>query len=180
LQELLASKARAGPVSVPRRAHLSRGGPICPETGQSPSHFTQSLPPTRPPPSSAKGERLQQRTRGPAYAAWPSSVVTHVRECDLYRGAPGIGPRWCKPARQKRLQGLRRRNCHGARPAHLIITMIKWIRTSRLSISRRRSRARAPRPSRCASPVPGTCFGLRRVRGSAFREFGVWGLGFGV
>jgi len=25
-------------------------------------------------------------------------------------------------------------NSHGARPVHLIITMIKWIRTSRLSI----------------------------------------------
>jgi hypothetical protein len=24
--------------------------------------------------------------------------------------------------------------CHGARPVHLIITMMKWIRTSRLSI----------------------------------------------
>ena len=26
-------------------------------------------------------------------------------------------------------------NSHGARPVHLIITMIKWIRTSRLSIN---------------------------------------------
>jgi len=25
-------------------------------------------------------------------------------------------------------------NSHGARPVHLIITMIKWIRTSRLSV----------------------------------------------
>jgi len=26
-------------------------------------------------------------------------------------------------------------NCHGARPVHLISTIIKWIRTSRLSIN---------------------------------------------
>jgi len=40
-------------------------------------------------------------------------------------------------------------NSHGARPVHLIITMIKWIRTSRLSIksssSHGRGRARARR-----------------------------------
>ena len=28
------------------------------------------------------------------------------------------------------------RNAHGARPVHLIITMIKWIRTSRLAIKK--------------------------------------------
>jgi hypothetical protein len=33
-----------------------------------------------------------------------------------------------------RLTGKRNSNSHGARPVHLIITMIKWIRTSRLSI----------------------------------------------
>jgi len=33
-----------------------------------------------------------------------------------------------------RLPGKRYSNSHGARPVHLIITMIKWIRTSRLSI----------------------------------------------
>ena len=32
-----------------------------------------------------------------------------------------------------RLPGKRNSNSHGARPVHLIITMIKWIRTSRLS-----------------------------------------------
>ena len=30
----------------------------------------------------------------------------------------------------------RDQNCHGARPVHLIIMMIKWIRTSRLSIQK--------------------------------------------
>ena len=33
-----------------------------------------------------------------------------------------------------RLPGKRNSNSHGARPVHLIITLIKWIRTSRLSI----------------------------------------------
>ena len=33
-----------------------------------------------------------------------------------------------------RLPGKGDSNSHGARPVHLIITMIKWIRTSRLSI----------------------------------------------
>jgi len=33
-----------------------------------------------------------------------------------------------------RLPGKRNSNAHGARPVHLIITMIKWIRTSRLTI----------------------------------------------
>ena len=33
-----------------------------------------------------------------------------------------------------RLPGKRNSNSHGARPVHLIITMIKWIQTSRLSI----------------------------------------------
>ena len=33
-----------------------------------------------------------------------------------------------------RLPGKGNSNSHGARPVHLISTMIKWIRTSRLSI----------------------------------------------
>ena len=43
-------------------------------------------------------------------------------------------------------------NSHGARPVHLIITMVKWIRTSRLSIKkslslmRGRTRTRETRP----------------------------------
>jgi len=35
-----------------------------------------------------------------------------------------------------RLPGHGNSNSHGARPVHLIITMIKWIRTSRLSIKK--------------------------------------------
>ena len=37
-----------------------------------------------------------------------------------------------------RLPGKGNSNSHGARPVHLIITMIKWIRTTRLSILSRR------------------------------------------
>ena len=33
-----------------------------------------------------------------------------------------------------RLHGKENSNSHGARPVHLIISMIKWIRTNRLSI----------------------------------------------
>ena len=35
-------------------------------------------------------------------------------------------------------------NSHGARPVHYIISMIKWIRTSRLSVKNSLSRRRAP------------------------------------
>ena len=35
-----------------------------------------------------------------------------------------------------RLPGKGNSKCHGARPVHLIITMIKWIRTSTLSINK--------------------------------------------
>jgi len=35
-----------------------------------------------------------------------------------------------------RLPGKGDSNSHGARPVHLIITMVKWIRTSRLSIKK--------------------------------------------
>jgi len=47
-----------------------------------------------------------------------------------------------------RLHGKENSNSHGARPVHLIIAMIKWIRTSRLSIKNslcRFSRRRAGR-----------------------------------
>ena len=47
-----------------------------------------------------------------------------------------------------RLPGKGNSNSHGARPVHLIITMMKWIRTSRLSIkdslSRGQVRRKAP------------------------------------
>jgi len=42
-----------------------------------------------------------------------------------------------------RLSGKGNSNSHGARPVHQIISMIKWVRTSRLSIKNSPS---APRP----------------------------------
>ena len=45
-------------------------------------------------------------------------------------------------------EDMRRSNSHGARPVHLIITMIKWIRARRLSIKN----ASALRI--CAGPLP--------------------------
>jgi len=41
---------------------------------------------------------------------------------------------WVSRKVDVRLPGKGNSNSHGARPVHLIITMIKWIRTSRLSI----------------------------------------------
>jgi len=66
-----------------------------------------------------------------------------------------------------RLPGKGNSNSRGARPVHLIITMIKWIRTSRLSI--KNSLSSGARLS-CA---------LGRVRVSGL-GFGVLGLGFGI
>ena len=48
-------------------------------------------------------------------------------------------------------------NSHGARPVHVIITMIKWIRTGRLSIKNSHSlcaRAGAPALFSCEGPPP--------------------------
>ena len=49
-----------------------------------------------------------------------------------------------------RLPGKENSNSHGARPVHLIITMIKWIRTSRLSIKNSLSRLHATNATRDA------------------------------
>jgi len=40
------------------------------------------------------------------------------------------------PGKDVRLPGKGNSNSHGARPVHRIITMIKWIRTSRLSMKK--------------------------------------------
>ena len=84
-----------------------------------------------------------------------------------------------------RLPGKGNSKSHGARPAHLIITMIKWIRTSRLSIkislsgipaTRRgsvRSAARILRFERVPPPPP-------EARSRASGRYLVEGLGFGV
>ena len=52
-----------------------------------------------------------------------------------------------------RLPGKGNSNPHGARPVHLIITMIKWIRTSRLSIKNSLSLPRTPTQVRTVSVV---------------------------
>ena len=52
---------------------------------------------------------------------YKTSMATYTRKVDV------------------RLPGKGNSNSHGARPVHLIITMIKWIRTSRLSIKNSRS-----------------------------------------
>ena len=64
-------------------------------------------------------------------------VVKHVLQCTGL--SPVVQNEVCKPDKgarkvDVRLPGKRDSNSHGARPVHLIITMIKWIRTSRLSI----------------------------------------------
>ena len=50
-----------------------------------------------------------------------------------YRSRPGQPPP-CVRKVDVRLPGKRNSNSHGARPGNLIITMIKWVRTRRLSI----------------------------------------------
>jgi len=67
---------------------------------------------------------------------------------------------------QVRLPGKGSSNCHGARPVHLIITMIQWIRTSRLSIKNSLSaRAGAGEGGEGAG-------GAREIRTGATREGG--------
>ena len=61
-----------------------------------------------------------------------------------------------------RLPGKENSNSHGARPVHQIISMIKWIRTSRLSIHNSLSSPPAPRVRD------------RGVQGSGFRVQGSW------
>jgi len=47
---------------------------------------------------------------------------------------------WGRVEVDVRLPGKGNSNFHGARPVHLIVTMIKWMRTSRLSINNSLSR----------------------------------------
>ena len=51
-----------------------------------------------------------------------------------------------------RLPGKGNSKSHGARPVHLIITMIKWIRTSRLSIKKSLSLAASVALDACRRP----------------------------
>jgi len=52
-----------------------------------------------------------------------------------------VGRRGPREEVVRRVPGKGNSNSHGARPVHLIISMIKWIRTSRLSIKQYLSRA---------------------------------------
>ena len=55
----------------------------------------------------------------------------------VVRSVPGDCQGWQEYRKvDVRLPGKGNSNSHGARPVHLIITMIKWIRTSRLSIKK--------------------------------------------
>jgi len=58
------------------------------------------------------------------------SEVPLYRGASVWRGAKGSVGRKV----DVRLSGKGNSNYHGARLVHLVITMIKWIRTSRLSI----------------------------------------------
>jgi len=64
-----------------------------------------------------------------------------MSEVSLYRGVLNTEQEPASPLHRLivrkvdvRLPGKGNSNSHGGRPVHLIITMIKWIRTSRLSI----------------------------------------------
>ena len=54
--------------------------------------------------------------------------------CRIYGGSNQVGLGHATRMVDVRLPGQGNSNSHSARPVHLIITMIKWIRTSRLSI----------------------------------------------
>ena len=81
------------------------------------------------------------------------------------------------PARKVdvRLPGKGNSNSHGARPVHLIITMIKWIRTSRFSI--KNSLSAAAWAYGVASVLRFSTSSMDSIGDTKYR-FGVWSLGF--
>ena len=57
---------------------------------------------------------------------------------------------WGRPRKvDARLPGKENSNSYGARPVHLMITAIKWIRTSRLSMKKSLSLLPLPHPFPC-------------------------------
>ena len=60
-----------------------------------------------------------------------------------------------------------RPHSHGARPVHLIITIIKWIQTSRLSI--KNSLSSAPHALRCRERICNICHSQNQILALAFR-----------
>ena len=84
----------------------------------------------------------------------------------MTRGAPSLTASLQSALRTRkvdvRLPGKGNPNSHGARPVHLIITMIKWIRTSRLSIKNSlcwQALASMPRVENALEPPTGIPFG---------------------
>ena len=63
----------------------------------------------------------------------PSSEPLHISLHTLGQPARGLVGTSDRKV-DVRLPGKGNSNSHGARPVHLILTMIQWIRTSRLSI----------------------------------------------
>ena len=62
------------------------------------------------------------------------SVDSSVDSLSVDLAASARPSLYLKRAKDVRLPGKGNSHSHGARPVHLIITMIKWIRTSRLSV----------------------------------------------
>ena len=71
-------------------------------------------------------------------------VCTRIKGTLLLVGGRRSDRRSRTTSRSGRLPGKGNSNSHGARPVHLIFTMIKWIRTSRLSIKKSLSSADVP------------------------------------
>ena len=66
----------------------------------------------------------------------PGALVNILEVCSRCVDvcAPCPYPNQAARKEDVKLPGEGNSNCHGARPVHLIIAVIKWIRTSRLSI----------------------------------------------
>ena len=96
-----------------------------------------------------------------------------VRESNSYLDTPAL--RGCVVQKVDiRLPGKGTSNSHGARPVHIIITLITWIRIGMLSIKSSFSPPHQLPHTASGFMVQGTGF---RVQGSGFR---VQGSGFGV
>ena len=101
-----------------------------------------------------------------------------------WRGA-GLRPRArpgppCFRIVDVRLPGKGNPNSHGARPVHLSITMIKWVRTSRLSIKNSLSRPRARPAPPCFRVYVRTGSWTGPPRGKRASRVGISSTVFGV
>ena len=63
------------------------------------------------------------------------STVAALWQRDIRKGRAGVRAQAMPRKVDVRLPGKGKSNSHGARPVHLIITLKKWIRTNRLSIT---------------------------------------------